>query len=295
MRSDDDLVALARQHLPADVAERWLALRRPAVGLAPVPVGDVLTPVVGHLGGEPELPEDLPWPVAGDGLPLYHVASVDCGALPPEAAAMGVPARGRLVFFVDEGLFDDAVRSDEEDDFNDELGALPPADAARLVHVPTGQAVRRRGTPERGNAYERIRLGAWIGATAPAPGHPTVRRTLGDAVTAPGHPLQSLRFAAALAGAEPDHRLGGYPGALRHAVELDAAAAALGGDVGWRDPALHEEALQWRLLAQFDRSDPDIAWHGDDAVLLSWLMRADDLAAGRFDRAVFTFRRPYRG
>nr|BFE60920.1 hypothetical protein GCM10020063_054460 [Dactylosporangium thailandense] len=281
VRTEDELMTIAREHLPAGVAEGWLALRLPAVQLVPVPVGDVLTPVVGQLGGEPELPDDVPWPVAGDGRPLYHVATVDCGALP--AAGAGLPDGGRLVFFVDEALFEDDVDPDEP----------PPSGAARLVHVPAGQAVRRRATPARGNAYDRTRLGARPCVTVPAGDDPAVSQALGDAVTDPGHPLRALRLAAALAGQEPDHRLGGHPRSLRHCVELDAATAALGGAANRRDPAVRKEALRWRLLAQFDRSDPDIAWHGDDAVLLHWLIRADDLAAGRLDRVFFTLSRPY--
>ncbi|MFB9179752.1 DUF1963 domain-containing protein [Dactylosporangium sucinum] len=281
MRTEDELVAIAREHLPADVAERWLALRLPAVSLVPVPVGDVLTPIVGQLGGEPALPDDVPWPVTDDGRPLYHVATVDCAALP--TAGAGLPDRGHLLFFVDEALFEDDADPDEP----------PPPGAARLVHVPAGQAVRRRATPAQGNAYDRTRLAARACVTAPAGDHPAVFQALGDAVTEPGHPLQALRFAAALAGPEPDHRLGGHPQPLRDSVEFDAAAASLGGAAGWRDPALRAEALRWRLLAQFDRGDPDIAWHGDDAVLLYWLIRADDLAAGRLDRVFFTLRRPY--
>ncbi|WP_238010005.1 YwqG family protein [Dactylosporangium sp. AC04546] len=269
MHTDDELAALAREHLPADVAERWLALCRPAVGLVPLPVGDVLTTVAGHLGGEPALPDDVPWPVTGDGRPLYHLATIDC-----EAA--GLPAQGRLVFFVDEALFEyDVADTDDLDDDEDE----PPApDAARLVHVPGGTPVRPRATPARGYAYGRTRLGARPCATAPAADHPLVRREFGDAVTAPGHPLNALGFARALAAREPEHRVGGHPSALRRSVAYDVAG----------DP------LDWEQLAQFDRSDADIAWHGDDGVLLHWLMRADDLAAARFDRAVFTLRRPYR-
>ncbi|WP_344611188.1 DUF1963 domain-containing protein [Dactylosporangium salmoneum] len=276
MRTDDELVALARDVFPAGVAERWLGLRRAAVGLVPLPVGDVRTPVVGHLGGEPELPNDVPWPEAGGGRPLYHVATVDLGALAPEAAAAaGVPAQGRLLFFVDEALFEDGADEDDEAE-----GPVPAA-AARLVHVPAGRTVRRRSTPGRGNAYERTRLGARLVATAPGAHDAAVRRAFGAELDDPGHPLFGLPLARALADPEPDHRLGGHPQPLRGPVELDAAVAALG------------PGADVRLLAQFDRGDPDIAWHGDDGVLLYWLIRADDLAAARFDRAVFVLRRPY--
>ena len=61
MTSQIDLAAAAREHLPADVADTWLSLLRPGIRLITDDDGD--GPPVGYLGGEPELPDDLAWPV----------------------------------------------------------------------------------------------------------------------------------------------------------------------------------------------------------------------------------------
>lgn len=61
MTSQIDLAAAAREHLPVDVADVWLSLLRPGIRLVAADDGD--GPLVGHLGGEPELPDDLAWPV----------------------------------------------------------------------------------------------------------------------------------------------------------------------------------------------------------------------------------------
>lgn len=57
------LERLARVHLPAEVADRWLTLLRPAVKLVPAADND---PVVARLGGHPQLPEDVAWPIWTD-------------------------------------------------------------------------------------------------------------------------------------------------------------------------------------------------------------------------------------
>ncbi len=76
-------------------------------------------------------------------------------------------------------------------------------------------------------------------------------------------------------------------------VEYEIAGAALGGEYDWGEDLLDREAERWHLLAQFDSEDDGdeggearMTW-GDGGALY-WLIRADDLAARRFDRARFT-------
>lgn len=58
--------------------------------------------------------------------------------------------------------------------------------------------------------------------------------------------------------------------------------------MSWEDPRLEEEAGRWVLLAQFDSDeDADMMW-GDSGALY-WLIRPDDLAAGRFEKALFAW------
>lgn len=284
MTSSPDLVAAARTHLPADVADAWLSLLRPGIRLVAAD-GDDDGPTVGHLGGEPELPDDLAWPVwAGHG-PLSFVASVDCAALPGSAAGIGLPTDGRLLFFYFDGQYDDAEALVIFDDPESQAGA-------RVLFVPTGRAGAARATPEGIEPYERVRLVAREAATAPSYDHPVLHETFGagfDRAAEPAHPLRDPDFGSAIRPAEgPLHQLGGYASPVQGDVEYEAAQAALGGAVDWRDPALVAEAGRWLLLAQFD-SDGDANMMWGDVGVLYWLIRPEDLAARRFDRAVFTW------
>ncbi|WP_027931562.1 DUF1963 domain-containing protein [Amycolatopsis thermoflava] len=84
----------------------------------------------------------------------------------------------------------------------------------------------------------------------------------------------------ALAATVPSsaHQIGGYAFPIQHAVEQDVAI--------W--PAVQEEARRWVALAQID-SDDETGMMWGDAGRLHWLIRAADLAAGRFDAASFTW------
>ncbi|MEV6900071.1 DUF1963 domain-containing protein [Amycolatopsis sp. NPDC051372] len=85
--------------------------------------------------------------------------------------------------------------------------------------------------------------------------------------------------------ADHRHQIGGYGTAIQDAAETEVAVMALGG--GRRDPALAEEGASWVLLAQFDSDDEvDMMW--GDVGTIYWVIRSDDLAAGRFDAARFT-------
>jgi hypothetical protein len=55
---------------------------------------------VTRLGGRPNLPKEIPWPVREDGQPLSFVAQLDLSAL-PEIRNLPLPKVGSLFFFYD--------------------------------------------------------------------------------------------------------------------------------------------------------------------------------------------------
>jgi len=74
----------------------------------------------------------------------------------------------------------------------------------------------------------------------------------------------------------PLHQVGGYAWPVQGDVEYEIA----GPDAG--------QPRDWIPLAQFDSDDAaDMMW--GDTGMLYWLIRPDDLAARRFDRAAFTW------
>ncbi|MEU1787652.1 YwqG family protein [Streptomyces sparsogenes] len=269
----DPLHTLAHAHLPADLADRWTALLRPAAHLRKAGPAD---PVVGRLGGLPRLPDGVDWPVWEGRGPLGFVAAVDCAALPGEALDISLPADGVLAFF---------YYGDEDDDALVDTADPNTWPGARVLHLPPGSAA----APER-----------------PAPAGITPYPEMGLTVhTAPSAPdFDSLALTAAFGEGElPDafqravwqhqsgaaHQIGGHAQSVQTAVEIVVAHGALGGrEVSWEDPRIEKEAEGWVLLAQFDSDeDADMMW-GDDGALY-WLIRPDDLAAGRFERAMFTW------
>src|SRR5208283_3446182 len=55
---------------------------------------------INRLGGRPNLPKDIPWPVWQKGQPLAFIAQLDLAPLPP-VAGLPLPKTGSLFFFYD--------------------------------------------------------------------------------------------------------------------------------------------------------------------------------------------------
>lgn len=269
-RMTNALHDLAHDHLPADLARRWTALLRPAAHLRKAEAGD---PVVGQLGGLPRLPADVAWPVWEGRGPLRFVAAVDCAALPTGELDVPLPTEGRLAFF---------YYGDEGEDIDALVDTADPDTwaGARVLHLPPGSDDEPECPAPAGlTPYPTVLLTARTGPSAPDTESPVLGGAeLPDA------------FERALWDYESDtaHQIGGHAQSVQGAVEIVVAHGALGGGVAWEDPRIEEEARRWVLLAQFDSDeDADMMW-GDEGVLY-WLIRPEDLAAGRFDRAMFAW------
>ncbi|MEU8686331.1 YwqG family protein [Streptomyces sp. NPDC048611] len=273
----DALHTLAREHLPHEIAERWIGLLRPGLRLEKAAEADR---VVGQLGGLPELPENEEWPIWEGHGPLSFVASLDCAALPSAALDIVLPTDGTLAFFYFDGQLDDGcavVAPHEPDSWA----------GARVLYLPAGVRVTERTAPEALRPYPEVALTARVETTAPYSLHPAVYREF--APMPDDHPVWDEEFEEALwdhfEGAE--HRIGGHAHPVQDEVESEVARGALGSPP-WDDPRIEEEALRWVLLAQFDTDDDaDMMW--GDCGALYWLIRPEDLARRRFDRAMFTW------
>lgn len=292
--TESTLHDLARTLLPADLAERWISLCRPAARLVATPEPGAEDVVVGRLGGLPELPEGMAWPVWEEHGPLSFIASVDCAALPKGALDIALPADGTLSFFYFDGQIDDG----------DSLvwpGEPETWAGARVVHVPAGVAVAERAWPVVDDEdvefepYPAVPLTARVKWTAPDSWHPDFVAALhrdGVVKDHNRHPAEAEAFVEALWDLErdADHLIGGHANPVQNPVEYEIAHGFLnrdGGDIAWSDPRVEEEAGRWTLLAQIDTDDDaDMMW--GDCGALYWLIRPEDLAAGRFDQAMFT-------
>ncbi|MEV6906079.1 TnsA-like heteromeric transposase endonuclease subunit [Amycolatopsis sp. NPDC051071] len=277
----DRLSALARNRLPAEVAATWIELFQPGIRLVSSDTG----PRVGHLGGNPALPDAMDWPTWARRGPLTFIAAVDCATLPREFVTIPLPDAGTLLFF----YFDGRYSADE-----DQPAIAEDVDGCRVIFVPAGEPVIERTAPAGLAPYPRRDVFAEVVATAPEREHILLDHT----ETASGVPLAEAVesvLGPGRAGTDvfgeltweangdiPQHQVGGFASPVQGAVENEIAAAVLEGE--WSDPRLSEEAARWVLLAQFDSDEnTDMLW--GDVGTLYWLIRTDDLKAGRFDAA----------
>jgi hypothetical protein len=93
---------------------------------------------VGQMGGLPRLPEGMPWPTGEGWMPLPFIASFDCAAL-PRVDDVPLPADGSLLFFLHH---DRAYDEREEFDKEDEM------EYARVVYVPAGTPMVTAQAPD---------------------------------------------------------------------------------------------------------------------------------------------------
>lgn len=275
---------VAREHLPADIADTWITLLRPAARLEHASPGDL---VVGQLGGLPVLHEAAVWPHWSEHGPLTFVASLNCGQLASLGLDIPLPKDGTLAFFYFDGQYDDAqslvIFQDPES-----------LEGSRVLYIPPGASAIPRPCPAGIKPYPKMDLTAQPVTTYPNSG----QRALMEAFQKPGedprsflnHPVNDDRFMEALWELEtgPVHQVGGYAFPVQGPIEYEVAQAALGGKAAWTDPALEREARTWTLLAQID-SDGRAKMMWGDAGTLYWMMRPSDLRAGDFDAASFTW------
>ncbi|MFM9594821.1 DUF1963 domain-containing protein [Streptomyces scabiei] len=280
--TDEQYARLAAEHLPDDLAERWTALLRLCARLRRADTGER---VVAVLGGTPELPAGACWPEWPGRGPLSFVASVRCAALPRDGLAEEFPGDGTLLFFSFDGQVDEEVLVSVDD---------PETRAgAEVLYIPQNTLVAPAETPYPLEAYPRVELAADAGRSAPDVWLPQARRALlGDTRPWPHSrdtPAELRAFTRAFARLRTriDHRIGGHATPVQGPVEYEIADAAIGGGYAWGDEPLDREAERWVLLAQFaGDSEAGTTW-GDEGALY-WLIRPEDLAARRFDRARLT-------
>ncbi|MCH5670639.1 YwqG family protein [Streptomyces gilvus] len=280
--TDERYSQLAAEHLPGDLAQRWTALLRPCIRLRRAVDGEQIVAV---LGGNPDLPAGVGWPEWPGHGPLSFVASVRCAALPREGLAERFPQEGILLFFLFDGQVDEDVFVSADD---------PQTRAgAQVLYVPENTPVFPKETPPELEAFSRVELTAETEQSAPDLWLPQARQALlGDTRHWPRPSetpaeLKSFLRAFGRLRTRIGHQIGGHAVPVQGPVEYDIANAALDGRHAWGDQPLDQEAERWTLLAQFDSdADAKVAW-GEEGTLY-WLIRPEDLAALRFDRARLT-------
>ncbi|GAB7036933.1 MULTISPECIES: DUF1963 domain-containing protein [Catenuloplanes] len=248
---------------------------------------------VGRSGGLPRLPAGTAWPESPEG-PLPYVVEFDCAAL-PTIDGLALPADGSLLVFL------------HHEDAYETYSITGQQAYARIVHVPAGTETVPASEPEHGEwvfadserpfvapeyrlrATVRPELPHWL-ARDTSRGLSDFQQRLADTVP------HRDRLRALLAELWPaveygsHYDLGGYTGHigglysphLYDTAELTMAIENLEArgvdDVrGNEEEELHRVMSEWVPLLQF---------HADDVHVARFLVRHDDLAAGRPDRAM---------
>jgi uncharacterized protein YwqG len=289
--SQDFADRILRSTLPGK--EKIALLHRPAI-LAAAPRVSLKGPLgASRLGGEPDLPPDLPWP-KWKGRPLAFVAQLDLEELPRIAGRELLPPRGRLYFFY-------ALDVDEDNPlpsgiYTKERGAFPV-----FFSEQSTSTLRRTKTPadvSEFGRYKPLPMKFSIMTSIPDSSHPALR-LLGLGTT----DLQ-LKYGDVVEGCEQDlhpaahNQILGYPYPVQNSVCLDVEMG-MGGywdrtrditseaDQKLWDAAL-KPALDWELLLQVDTQDDKNGMIWGDCGRLYWMMRRQDLLERRFDRAWFS-------
>lgn len=283
------LTRVARTHLEGSVADRWLAMLRPAGRL--VPAGDA-DAVIARLGGRPVVPSGFEWPVWEEVGPLSFVGEVDLETLSAEALDPGIelPTQGRLLAFYFDGSYDNFASAVGTWDRNTLAGA-------RLVHITEGRASGAPlSTPQGVIEFgEQTLTGRQI-TTHPGWEHHLLRAEFGaedwDFETWRGHPIQSEAFNEDLfaldEGDVPRHQIGGWADPVQGPIELEVAQAEIADEIPYGSAAHIAEALAWHPVLQLDSDGASQMMWGDVGTLY-WLSRDSDRDAAELGPVSFTW------
>lgn len=245
---------------PADAAARASRMVRPTLLL-------VRATIPGHskLGGRPDLPIGVEWPVGPRG-PMGFLTQVDLAEVRKCGGPDWLPEDGLLSLFHD-----------------DDYGA---ASQVRVLHLPAGTSpatpplslTKTWRYPERAVDFALFQS---------MPSLDWLDVSLADNADDEdlGVDLDARPFPPG-----PEHRLGGYPSEIQDeqmAVSCEYYARGLLPYDQKAPPAaeLVAAAASWRLLFQID-SDPDLNMNWGDDGMLYVFVREEDARAGDFSKTV---------
>ena len=227
---------------------------------------------VSRLGGRPNLPKDVRWPLWEE-QPLSFVAQLDLGAL-PSLRGLPLPRSGSLFFFYDAD--------------NSPWG-FDPKDrgCARVIYSRNPLAGNPLRAPHR-DLDEEVRFRSAALAATPEVALPNANCSVFRELGATEKELRAyLELTDPLRG--PIHRIGGHPDEIQGDVLLEAQLASNGvycgstrGYVQGRKTGLAAGVADWRLLLQVD-SENRIGMDWGDSGRIYFLIREDDLRHRDFD------------
>jgi len=227
---------------------------------------------VGRLGGRPNLPKDIPWPVWLDEQPLSFIAQLDLATLPP-VRGLPLPRSGSLFFFYD------AVT---------QPWGFDPKDkgCAKAVYSRSALAAHPPRVPHRDLDEEARFKGMALNAT-PEISLPSANSGFLRELHATKEELEAYwKLMDPLKG--PVYRMGGHADQIQRDLCLEAQLVTNGiycdggGFDRGRKKGLDAGAVDWRLLLQVD-SEQRTGMYWGDSGRLYFMIHKDDLRHRRFD------------
>jgi uncharacterized protein YwqG len=292
-----------RRRLTEAGVERALAsalaeLVRPSIALLPEAAVADSALAVGStkLGGSPDLPTEMPWPVRRpyrhvvprgnrkpmqQERPLAFLAQIDMSdATAVGGTDLGLPKWGLLSFFYDA---------------ESQPWGFDPGDAVGFKLMWFGDRILQRREPPEAleQRFSPVRLAAQARECVPPVETFAVSQILTgavDAKSARGHLIGLLAGKAKDDFSNAGHAIGGWPcpiqGEMETECQLVANGVFCGGPEAYsseRAARLRPGAVDWRLILQLD-TDMHAGWMwGDGGKIYVW-MREQDVHARRFDR-----------
>lgn len=249
-----------------ELRARMKALARPTLRLTPA-----TTPDFSKLGGEPELPAGVAWPM-GEKAPRAFLLQVDLAAASLVGAPEWLPTEGKLYVFYDDrraGFADQVVV----------IHSLEPPGAP--VASPPALPAKMHFKGRRIGFHQAMAVPSleWLGV---------------DYATIAGDDQDDWKEIADLVGPSsrsgPQHRIGGYPDEIQDArMQLECEHLARGlPPPDYRrapTPEIMGAMESWRLLLQID-SDRKLGMNWGDGGMLYIFVREEDARAGDFSKTV---------
>ena len=228
------------------------------------------TPGFSKLGGAPELPQGIEWPVSDGRAPAFLV-QLDLAEVRAAGGPEWLPERGSLYAFND----------DERYGFRDHVQVLfSPEDSARTLAAPPSGLAAKHRFGERRIGFLRLNS---------IPSLDWLNVDLGE-VDVSDDELDELADAPdAPFGDELQHRIGGYPSEIQDgqmALCCERLARGIDPDAAEEPtPAIDRASKQWRLLLQID-SDPALKMDFGNGGRLFVFIKERHAQAANFSKTV---------
>ncbi|ULL17096.1 DUF1963 domain-containing protein [Paenibacillus sp. H1-7] len=277
------LESLIVEHGFAHASQYIIENTRSTIRLTKDGAADYVSSCESRVGGDPDLPSQVKWPMTSDGIPMTFLAQLHLREVTDYDESSPLPANGMLYFFV--GIDEPAYNIEH-----------------RVLVVPEDQlgSAERRISPEvtaLEGSYNGFRVIA--SPSLEPPNYAYVDYEQIENETVGYEEYEDLSFAISGAGKGEVARLFGYPMGQHDDSEYEAALMLLtGANYSYSktealkhliahfagDETKAKQEIQDTLMLLELESDQEIGFCWWDAGVLQFFIRKEDLLAGRFDR-----------